>query len=290
MELTPDADAARIVNAATALGMLGGGPGSAHRLLSTLCNPNLGLREVSSLVVADPGIAARVLKVANSSFYGRPRHIDTIDRAVTLMGLDAVRGVAAAACLDRAVPARSEVGLLDASSLVRHSVTAALSAEQLARLRRPQLASEAFIAGLLHDLGAILQARIDPEGLRRTIELLRANPMQDARELESRFILVSQERCAAVLFENWQLPPSLSESARYHHHPLDAPEEHRLLSAFVYLGNHIALMEGQTFPLEPAASPLDPTVLTATGVREEDLDRVARELPGRIAAFVLPIA
>jgi HD-like signal output (HDOD) protein len=290
MELTPDAERARIVNAATALGMLGGGPGAAHRLLSALCNPHLGLREVSSLVVADPGIAARVLKVANSSFYGRPRHIDTIDRAVTLMGLDAVRGVAAAACLDRAVPARGEIALLDLSSLVRHSVTAALSAEQLARLRRPQLATEAFIAGLLHDLGAIIQARVDPEGLRRTIESLRVSPVQELRELESRFMSVTQARCASVLFENWQLPASLGESARYHHCPLEAPEEHRLLTAFVYLGNHIALMEGQTFPLEPAGSPLDPTVLAQTGVREEDLDRVARELPGRIAAFVLPIA
>jgi HD-like signal output (HDOD) protein len=290
MELAPDADAERILSAATALGMLGGGPGTAHRLLAALCNPALGLREVSGLVVADPGIAARVLKVANSSFYGRPRHIDTVDRAVTLMGVDAVRGVAAAACLDRAIPSRGEVGLLDPSSLVRHSVTAALSAEQLARLRRPQMASEAFIAGLLHDLGAIIQARIDPDGVHRMLEALRANPMQDLRELESRHVSVSQERCAAVLFESWQLPPGLTESARHHHHPLEAPGEHRTLTAFVYLGNHVSLMEGQTFALEPAASTLDAAVLAETGVREEDMDRVARELPGRIAAFVLPIA
>jgi HD-like signal output (HDOD) protein len=290
MELAPDTDVARILGAATALGMLGGGPGAAHRLLAAFCNPHLGLREVSGLVVADPGIAARVLKVANSSFYGRPRHIDTVDRAVTLMGLDAVRGVAAAACLDRAMPARGETGLLDPASLVRHSITAALSAEQLARLRRPQLAGEAFIAGLLHDLGAVIQARIDPEGMRRLIESLRANPAQDLRDVESHCISVSQERCAAVLFEHWQLPPALVESARYHHHPLEAPEEHRTLTALVYLGNHVSLMEGQTFPLEPAAAALDPVVLAETGVREEDLDRVARELPGRIAAFVLPIA
>lgn len=290
MDLAPDADVGRIVSAATGLGMLGGGPGSAHRLLATLCNPGIGLREVSGLVVADPGIAARVLKVANSSFYGRPRHIDTIDRAVTLMGLDAVRGVAAAACLDRAVPARGETGLLDPSALVRHSITAALSAEQLARLRRPQMASEAFIAALLHDLGSIIQARIDPEGLRGMLESLRANPARDLRELESDHMSVTQERCAAVLFENWQLPPALAESARHHHYPLGAPEEHRTLTAFVCLGNHVSLMEGQNFPLEPAPSPLDPAVLAEAGVREEDLDRVARELPGRIAAFVLPIA
>jgi HD-like signal output (HDOD) protein len=288
--LTPDADAARILSAATAFGMLGGGPGAAHRLLSALCNPLLGLREVRELVIADPGIAARVLKVANSSFYGRPRHVDTIDRAITLLGLDAVRGVAAAACLDRAVPSRSETGLLDAAALVRHSITAALAAEQLARLRRPQLASEAFIAGLLHDLGAILQARVDPEGFRLLLEALRANPGQALRELESRHVSVSHEQCTGVLFESWQLPAGLIASVRHHHHPLGAPEEHRLLAAFVCLGNHVSVMEGQTFPLEPAAPSLDPAALATTGVREEDLDRVARELPGRIAAFVLPIA
>lgn len=285
-----DTVSSRILTAAASLGMLGGGPAAAHRLLAALCNPDLSQKDLSYLVLADPGIAVRILKVANSTFYGHARAVETVDRAITLLGLDAVRGIAAAACLDRAVSAGTDTELLDSTAFVRHSVTAALSAEHLARASHPELAAEAFIGGLLHDLGAMIQASIEPEGVKQMLASLHANPMQDQRALESRYVAISQEHCAAVLFEHWQLPPGLVESARHHHAPLGAPEQHRTIAALVALGNHVSLMEGQTFGLEAAAAPLDVAVLSQAGVREEDLDRVARELPGRIAAFVLPLA
>jgi HD-like signal output (HDOD) protein len=155
-----------------------------------------------------------------------------------------------------------------------------LAAEQLARLRHPQLVSEAFIAALLHDLGATIQVHVDAEGFRRMVDALRAAPSQDLRTLESSCVSISQERCAAVLFEHWQLPVSLSACARAHHHPREAPEPQRILVALVHVGNGASL-------LAPAA--IDSSALADVGVVEEDLARIARDLPERMAAFFGPI-
>ncbi|HXC60060.1 MAG TPA: HDOD domain-containing protein, partial [Steroidobacteraceae bacterium] len=87
---------AEIVRAATSLGIIGGGANAAHRILATLCDASLDARQIADVIQREPGLAARVLKVANSAFYGSSRHIATLDRALMLLGLDAVRGIAAA--------------------------------------------------------------------------------------------------------------------------------------------------------------------------------------------------
>src|SRR5262245_2000821 len=104
---------AEIVKAASSLGLLGGGSQTAHRILGALCDASLGSREIVSLIEREPGLAARVLKVANSAYYGHSRDISTLDRALTILGIDAVRGITAAACLDRSISRRSHVGGID---------------------------------------------------------------------------------------------------------------------------------------------------------------------------------
>jgi hypothetical protein len=93
-------DAAAILKAAAAGGIIGTEGGNAPRFLAVLCDPDVSADEVTELVGHDPALTLRVLRVANSAYYGQPRSIARIDRAVGLVGLDAVRGIAAAASGD----------------------------------------------------------------------------------------------------------------------------------------------------------------------------------------------
>src|SRR5262245_4441457 len=77
-----DAD---IVKAASALGVIGGGAQTAHRILAALCDPTLGSREVADIVQREPGLSARVLKVANSAYYGFSRNVATLERALIVL-------------------------------------------------------------------------------------------------------------------------------------------------------------------------------------------------------------
>ena len=88
---------AQILKAAGSVGVLGGSALSGPRIMAALCDPEIQAREVCSLIAREPALCARVLRVANSAFYGHARSIATLERALALLGQDAVRGIAAAA-------------------------------------------------------------------------------------------------------------------------------------------------------------------------------------------------
>jgi len=275
----------QILKAASALGVLGGGPHSGFHLLGMLSNPDLEFADVCGLIEQDPGLTARVLRVANSAFYGVPRDVTTIHRAITLLGVDAVRGIAAAACLDRALPGGSDHGPVDAAALVKHSLAAAIAAETFAHLKHPKLVPEAFIAALLHDLGIPVQTRLDMAGAQRLAQALRADPTADLRELETLYMATGHEHCAGVVFQHWQLPPPLTEAARHHHQPQSAPPAQRMLAILVHLGDQASLMAGYSHSMEPQPLAPDPVLLAEAGLTAADIERVARELPGRMELF-----
>ncbi len=278
-------ETADILKAAAALGILGGTAQAGRRLLAMLCNPAITAAEIAAAIDREPGMAARVLRVANSAFYGLTRKVSTIDRALMLLGLNAVRGIAAAACLDRAVPQGKDAPQIDVASLLRHSVAVAAAASELARLRRPELVSEAFIAGLLHDYGVLVQLRVDPPGLLAFERELRSTPDGRASELEVQHVKVTHDHCASVIFEQWQLPASLVASARHHHHPDEAPGAHAEIAALVHIADHLGRAAELGFAYEPATEPVSRAAMAVLGITDEDLGLVGAGLPERVQAL-----
>jgi HD-like signal output (HDOD) protein len=279
----PVIDRARILKVAGSIGVLGSGAHSAPRIMAALCDPDIDARQVATLIGREPALYARVLRVANSAFYGRSRSVTTIERALLLLGLDAVRGIAAAACLDRTVLRGGEHAALDLRAVVRHSQATAAAAESLARLQHRALASEAFIAGLLHNLGIAVQMHLDPAGIRAMVERRRHGDTRDMSVLEAEQACVGHEECVAVIFEEWRLPEPLIMSTRHHHDPLAAPEPYRELAALISLGGTLALANGSAYALDPAPVAPNPAALASLGLSDEMLADVAATLPERIA-------
>lgn len=278
-------ETADILKAAAALGVLGGNAQAGRRLLAMLCNPAITAGDIAAAIDREPGMAARVLRVANSAFYGLARKVSTIDRALMLLGLNAVRGIAAAACLDRAVPQGKDAPQFDVATLLRHSVAVAAAASELARLRKPALASEAFIAGLLHDFGVLVQLRVDPAGLQVFTRQLALTGDLSASQLESRHVKVTHDQCAAVIFEEWKLPASLVAAAQFHHNPDDAPEAHAEIAALVHVADSLVRTGEMGFAYEPSADPVSRFAMGVLGVSDADLAAVGAELPERVQAL-----
>jgi HD-like signal output (HDOD) protein len=274
---------AEILKIAASLGLLGASAASGARLMTTLCNPGIDAREVKGLIESEPGLCARALRVANSPYYGQPRTITSVDRALTVLGLDGLRGIAAAACLNRAIGSQRKALPIDLQALLRHSLAAAAAAQALAQARSPTLASEAFIAGLLHDFGIAVQVRLDAAGMNALLDARRADPAGPIAVLERDCVAVGHEDCTGVIFEAWQLPPSIVAAAGCHHDPLSAPPEHRDLAALVHLGAHLALASGHTFELEPMPMPEPGPTLEWLDIDRTTLDGVLMELPSRTA-------
>lgn len=276
-------DREQILKAAATLGIVGSGADFASRMLSVLCDPQIDGSEIAALIARQPPIYARVLRVANSPYYGQPRSITTIDRALILLGRDAVRGIAAASCFDRAMVRSMKGGAIDLQAMTRHSLATAAAAEALAAIARPMLASEAFIAGLLHNLGIPVQAQLDPCAIDAMIAANRTGTAGEIRMLESTHARVGHEECLATVFETWQMPESLVAVASHHHAPMDAPAPQRDLTALVNLGASLALAIGSGYALEPVPIPHHVPAVRWLGLTDEHLDVATSRLKARVA-------
>jgi len=274
-----------ILKAAASIGLLGGGADGAAGVLAALCRADTSVAEVAALVGRQPGLAAKVLRVANSAFYGLARTVGTIDRAVVVLGLDAVRGVAAAACLDRALPRSKGDAKIEVDRLLGHSVAVAAAAEALSRIRHRALAGDAFIAGLLHDFGMLALLQLEEGGVRAMCDALRSDPGTNFPELEARSTSVGHARCGAVILGSWRLPAPIVEAARFHHDAGAAPAEYRELAAMVALGDVVARRCGMGIASEPPVDAAAEAALGIVGLAAEDLAAVVAGLPERVAVL-----
>lgn len=273
-----------ILAAGAEIGALGAGGATLPLVLAALCDPASDAVAVARVIAQEPGLAARVLRVANSAYYGLSGQVATLERAFVLLGVDAVRGIAAAACLDRTAARALDQSLLDLSGMLRHSVATAAAAETLARASvHRRAASEAFIAGLLHDFGVAVQPRIDPAAFTRMAASLAAGTARSVRDAEVQHGCVSHEHAAAVIFEAWKLPPNLVAAVRHHHDPLAAPASARMVCALVCVGDHLSQQLGLGYALEPVPRAAIDACVDLLGLDGPAIERAAGALPARVA-------
>jgi HD-like signal output (HDOD) protein len=279
---TSQIDPAQVLQAAAALGLMGADAGAPARLMGMFCNPEVSGKDVSALIEGQPALCARVLRVANTPYYGQRRTVSTVKRATLVLGLEAVRGIAAAACIDRTVTRRSGSGLADMKALLKHSLATAIAAESVARISHGSLVSEAFIAGLVHNLGVAVQVALDRSGVEAMIAARRNDGRRGMRELEAESCNVGHEDCAAIVFDAWKLPESLVAAVANHHAPLQAPAAHRDLAALVSLGAEIGLACGHGFSLEREPVEGESAGARLLGMDPEQLALLTADLAPRI--------
>jgi HD-like signal output (HDOD) protein len=189
----------------------------AARVLALCQEENYSTVELVRLLQADPGISYRILRLANSAYYGFRRQVRTLTEAVVLLGRVTVEAVALGASIFRAWGGRRIPTL--AEDLWVHSYRCALGCRFLAR--RLPLSSNAsppetlFLIGLLHDLGKLFFLVEQPE---RYLEDLSNAPSGEAlRLLERERFGCDHAEAAGVALERWDFPPGVSAVVRFHH-------------------------------------------------------------------------
>lgn len=284
---------------------MAGGAGFAPALLAALTSPHADSRQVVAAIHNAPGIALRVLKVANSAFYGHSGRVDALDRAVQVLGLDAVRTMASAACLDRVLPgADSAGGGPRAADLLNHSLATAVLARDLALLLLPERCADAFLAGLLHDLGYRMVQRLAgaPAGgcagtglLGRAQERAQEQAHDSGHHGEHDGATIARlwhGPCAALVFESWSLPGWLVGVVACHHRPADAAAELGTelgaLTRIVAAAEHLAEASGHGLAEEPLSE--EPWPLPELERDSPALTALRQQLPRSLAALNLALA
>ncbi len=258
-------------------------PIAAQRLLSATSDPALDIRKLTRIIEQDQVLTARILRVANSSFYGLPRQVETISKAVIILGVQAVRNIALRAAmlgLQRGVDGALQSHL---EALWKHAIAVASAAQLLAiplRLPQPEVA---FVAGLLHDLGKVILIEVLGERYVRLLDGIKHGkaPLHVREQVA---FGITHTAAGSALCEHWKIPPQLTRVVAAHHTPVDpneatSPED--LLIHTVRVANDLAKMTQIGSSGNPYVEPGSFRVVR-TRARQEVLQEVLQALPAKV--------
>jgi len=238
--------------------------------------PSTSARTLGEVISRDTGLTARLLKIVNSSFYGFPSKIETVSRAVTVIGLRELRGlVLAASAVETFSKIPTEV--LNRVHFWRHSVYCGVVAQLVAEECKVLHSERLFVAGLLHDIGKLIIAHRLPEQMKTIKERVAAEQRFDY-EIEQEELGFDHADVGGALLREWKMPPTLCDAVHYHHRPVDA-EDSLMDAAMVHLANSITGMaeEGLDVDLETMIQPVDEQVWNILGVDSSIIETVSKK-------------
>jgi putative nucleotidyltransferase with HDIG domain len=212
-------------------------PTVAMEIVDLVDNPKTSASRLGKLISTDQALTAKVLKIANSPFYGFPRKISTIDFAIIVLGYDALKEIVISISLVSSLQKRTE-GSFDAKAFWDHAITTGVLARRLARDLGYRVSGEVFVGGLLHDMGISIIHRYFKSEYRRIEEIL-ADTDLTGLEAEESVLGVTHADIGAWLAERWNLPGHLVEAIRLHHTPVGA-EVNKDLVALIHSADVIA--------------------------------------------------
>ncbi len=243
------------------LGML---PQVTSQVLRLADNPNASPRQIGALIERDAGLASKLLKSANSAYYGAPGKIKTVSQAISVIGLSAVRSIVVGQAYQQMTSVRGASKRFDRLAFWQHSLATASAARVLAKLKGWRDPEEAFLAGLLHDAGRLVMDKFLPNEFDQILTLAseRAIPLRDA---EREVLGYTHVEVGNLLAEQWNLPESLREPLRRHHD--DVSYDECPLGCLIHAANVLAHQAG--FALgTPVLYELPPTVKQSLGISD----------------------
>ena len=214
-------------------------PPIAIRILEVASDENFDTQAIIELVEADQALTARILRVANSPFFGVPREVSTVAQATRLLGMDFIRSMTLSILVVDCLSVK-DGQVFRIEPFWQHSFACAIASELLAQEFGHPQPKEAFVAGLLHDLGKLILYQWDADRYESVVQEA-AQTRTSLLEKEEEMLGVGHTRVSKMVMEAWRFPQPLVEAAWLHHQP---PEETagsgvRPLTQIVQLANSV---------------------------------------------------
>jgi putative nucleotidyltransferase with HDIG domain len=212
-------------------------PTIAMEVVELVDNPKTSASRLGKLISTDQALTAKVLKIANSPFYGFPKKISTIDFAIIILGYDALKEIVISISLVSSLHRKSDTQF-DAKAFWDHSILSGVLARRLARDLGYRVSGEVFVGGLLHDMGISVLHRYFRNEYKRIVEILQETDLT-ALEAEESVLGVTHAEVGGWLAERWNLPDHLAEAITMHHTPCRA-ERNKDLVALIHCADVFA--------------------------------------------------
>jgi putative nucleotidyltransferase with HDIG domain len=247
-------------------------PYTSQAVLQKLSDPNATPKEIEDIIIRDPSLTARVLKLANSPFYAQARTIKTISEATTVIGFNTLRSLVIASAVREMF---KTFGLVE-KLLWEHSVAVGFISRYIAMKRVPRNSEEYFVAGLLHDIGKIvLQIKI-PNRMVQVIEELYGEGRDDSTAIETKVFGFTHAHVGQLIARKWLFSQEIEEAIGYHHWPGRA-KINPMMCYTVHLANVMA-HKLEIGPIRTPDADLSKIISAVfLGFSQEELDKVLEE-------------
>lgn len=261
-------------------------PAAYHRIRELLDDPDSSVHQVADAVASDPGITARVLRVVNSVLYGFPGQVETVSRAVNLMGMqqihDLVLSTAIIGAFSGIRPARMHM-----TRYWQDCVFRGLAARACAKQLGTGDPERMFVEGLLADIGHLVMYQANPEAASAAFETARTRQVP-LHEAELKHLGCTHAEVGAALASAWHLPNGFATAIGAQLMPA-LGGHHVTEAALIHLANQIVATEGQENPDEAALAGMDPMTIATLEMSAERIasirTAVQAEMPAVIALF-----
>jgi putative nucleotidyltransferase with HDIG domain len=238
-------------------------PDNIVALQKLIADPNADIANIAREISVDPTMTADLLKLVNSAQFMLPKRVDNIVEAVKLVGIKAVGNLLYSYGTQKILGEKYS----EMRSMWQHAYRAAFYAYYIAKSfkKKKELLDDVYVGGILHDLGQIVVASLHPDLLERITKVCREKGIP-ARMLENFFVGLNHAEVGALIAKKWNFPEQLVAAIRYHHDPLQAPDDVRDAVYCVYLANAICHLESQKVGFDQ----IQPQVLKDFGIETED--------------------
>ncbi|MBZ4193233.1 MAG: HDOD domain-containing protein [Candidatus Contendobacter sp.] len=220
------------------------------RINALIDDPTTRIADLAGVILCDPALAARLLRLINSAYYGLPNRVESISHAINLIGLQTLRDL---------VLTSSAVSLFDGlppeqvnmERFWLHSIACGAAVRLLARRKRLINADRLFVAGLLHSIGKLIFYSQCPAQYRKVLDYVERG-QTDLLTAERWVFGFTYAELSAELLRAWRLPDHLRVAVAYHLRPTQAPE-YRLEASIVHVAARIATDLQTDVAAKPAA-------------------------------------
>jgi len=237
-------------------------------------DPRFTAEDMGQVISKDPALSVRLLKIVNSSFYGFQARIDTISRAITIVGIDDLKSlVLATSVIDKfnKIP----VELVDMTSFWMRSIHCAVIAKLLAKQSSVLHSERLFLMGLLHDLGSlVLYCKLPDESLE--VLLAADHDRRLVGRLEQEKIGFTHAEVGSVLIKSWGLPESLYESIAYYLNPVFS-QVHKLDTYLLNLATQLCDISQQDTSVEEIMLEISDEALSIIRLDTEQVTKVMKQ-------------
>lgn len=253
-------------------------PDIALRVNQMIDDPNCNINTVADILSQDPAMTTRVLGLANSAMFGLRSEVDSVSKAINVIGTQRLRDLIIATSAVKSFEGIPNE-LISMDDFWMHSLYCGLIAKLLATKAKASNADSLFVAGLLHDIGHLVMFRRLPELSKQTLIAELEDP--DEKELyliENDMIGFDHAELGGRLAEHWGLPTILSESIKFHHQPGLAPTQLEGASTINIANSLAVLAELNTSDFEQTdAPPISPQTWNRLGLEESITAEIIEE-------------